>query len=126
MHIKLLVPDLLEPLCVGLVWLVERVGRAKESCDSSLSMSLCGCIVVLQYRFLCLLSSSKNITSSTVGPHIPLRCVVAKAVVKEAMVFPCHFVEISNVTNIVLFRFHSFMTQLANSFVWRCACIFAY
>ena len=51
---------------------------AKESCDCSLLMSLCGCVVVLQQLLMCLFNSSEK-SPSTIAPHLPLPCTAGRS-----------------------------------------------
>ena len=94
-----------------------RNDGAKESYGSSLWMRLCGCTVVLQLLFLMSLEFLQE------KLHAPLVLIFhylvkwVEALFKEVIVFSLLICKKNTkVTNIVFFRFHSLMTQLANSF----------
>ena len=91
---------------------MSRSDEAKESCDCSLFMSLYGCIPVLQQLLHVSLVLARK-ASGIVGAHIPLP---SKALLKEALVSPSYYIKESTMTNILFFKFHFLMIQLANSF----------
>ena len=71
-----------EPTCVASPWLTCHMNKsdgARESCDCSLMMSLCGCIVVLQQLLpVALKFWQEQSQSLLVLPHIPLLCTMVQ------------------------------------------------
>ena len=103
----------LEQGCVAVDWLVPMSGSdgAQESCDCSLVMSLCVSIFLSSTTTSpCLSLVLARTTPSTVGPHIPLPCPMAKGLVKGAIVSPSYFIKHSKMANIVFFLFHFLIT----------------
>ena len=95
---------------------MSRSDGAKESCDCSLLMSLCGFMLSFNYFFLSLQFERK--APSTIGAHIPLPCVMSKALFKEAIISSSCFIK-NTVAETILFQFHPLMVQLAYpSFYW--------
>ena len=106
-------------------WLTYKMNRsngAKKHCDSSLLMRLSGCTFSINNFSLCFLSSSKN---STIGPHIPLPCIVGQSHGQRGNYLPL----ISLKQHYAKHRFLQIPLPndtIADSFFQRCRCIFLY
>ena len=124
-HDKLLLPINCNPfvmswsgahLCIPrLTCRISRSDGAKESCDCSLWMSLCGCILQQLFPMSLELQQEKSQAPLVLIFHYLAQW--AKALCKEAMVSPSDFIKDTTVTNIVFFGFHSLMTQFCKFFL---------